>query len=147
MRTEFENVSRKLVFISDCHGTLVSPFNPAWFKTLIRAREEGHMVLIASSRSNLASVTTLMLKNEGKPEDFFNVTVDGDDYAVIPKKLLSGILDKMEIEKADFVCEDETPYTYLRPDQVGCHLNPDDFRPNAVPSGDFIRLRMALSHS
>ena len=153
MRNDFENVNRKLVFVSDCHGTLVSPLNMPLFETLIRAKEEGHLVIITSSGYNLQSVTRLMLQNVGKPENFFDVEIDGGVHSVILKKNLSDALGKLGVDKADFVFDDENPQTYLRADQIACHVDPKDFDysvskdPQEIPSGDYVRLRLAFPNA
>ena len=149
MRTEFENVSRKLVLISDGHDTITireKPFvNLGWFGTLIQAREAGHTVIITSTDGDFGSVTALLLPKFDKPKDFFNVNLNGQSIPAVPKMMLKAFLDTMGIEKADFICENDDPLKYLRADQIGCYLDPRDFLPNAVPSGDFLRLRMALA--
>lgn len=150
MRNEFDAASRKLTFISDCHGTIVSPVNMPLFQTLIRAREEGHTVIITSSGYNLQSVTRLMLQAVQKPENFFDVEIDGEAHSVILKKNLSAALDKLGIGKADFVFDDEDPQAYLRQDQIACHVDPKDFAysvskdPHEIPSGDYVRFRLAF---
>ncbi len=137
--------AQKLVFISDCHGTLVSPPNKELFNTLIKAKEAGHTVIITSTRYDLRSVTTLMLKNAGMPENYFNIKADGEDLAVVLKKNLSRTLDQLGIKKADFVFEDKSPLEYLRSEQIGSHVNPEDFFLREAPSGDYLRMRMALA--
>ncbi len=145
MRTEFENVSRKLVLISACHDTIISPPNPFLIQTLVKAREAGHMVIITSSRRGLGSVTELIWPKYGKAKDFCDVTLDGTDWRVVPKQILSHALDQLGIEKADFVFEAKDPFQYLHARQIGAHVDPKDFFPGNTPSGDFLRLRMALA--
>lgn len=150
LRKDFEQSNRKLVFVSDCHGTIVSPVNMPLFLELIRAREDGHTVIITSSAYNLQSVTRLMLQAVKKPETFFDVEIDGEVHSVILKKNLSEALGKLGIEKADFVFDDEDPQAYLRSDQIICHVDPKDFAysvskdPHEIPSGDYVRFRLAF---
>ncbi len=106
----------KLLVISDCSGTLVSPqgdvhFNKELFGLLIELKNLGHDVIIASDDvAGNSQTISIMLGRYNQDRTLFHLP--DFDGPVVRKDQLPQILAKLGRDKADFIFDDDMP-TYI----------------------------------